>query len=85
MDQPHLTVLLFAALRDAAGTGSVDLPAPTTVGEVTAELVATFGSDFARRLQAAAVMVDGVPAPNEPDHVLHPGAEVALLPPFAGG
>ncbi len=85
MDTPDVSVRLFAALRDAAGTGEVRLPAPTTMAEVCAELVRRFGPRFAERLTLAAGMVDGVPTERDSEEAIRPGAEVALLPPFAGG
>lgn len=85
MDAPHVSVKLFAALRDAAGTGEVSLPAPTTMAQVCRELAERFGPRFAARLEVAAGMVDGIPTDQESTDEIPPGAEVALLPPFAGG
>ena len=57
----------------------------TAVAEVCAELVRRFGPRFAERLTLAAGMVDGVPTERDSEEAIRPGAEVALLPPFAGG
>jgi sulfur-carrier protein len=79
------TVRLFAALRDAAGTGSVEVGAPAPLQQVLAEVRSGFDERFARRLELAAVMVDGEPVDRHGDALVPAGAEVALLPPFAGG
>lgn len=79
------TVRLFAALRDAAGTGEVTVAAPAPLDRVLAELCDRLGERFAARLELAAVMVDGIPVDRSGDQVVGVGAEVALLPPFAGG
>ena len=84
-DAAVVTVKLFAALRDAAGTGAVEVPAGQPLSAVLADLGERFGSTFARRVELAAVMVDGDPADVESPAPLPAGAEVALLPPFAGG
>lgn len=85
MDTPVVTVKLFAALRDAAGTGEVTVDAPTTLPTLLDELSQRFGQRFADRLRVAAVMVDGTPTDPESERTVTAGAEVALLPPFAGG
>jgi molybdopterin converting factor small subunit len=80
------TVRLFAALRDAAGTDVVEVGAPVPLVELLADLEGRFGRRFAERLALAAAMVDGTPADKaDGDAVVPAGAEVALLPPFAGG
>jgi molybdopterin synthase sulfur carrier subunit len=83
--QGTATVRLFAALRDAAGTDLVEVAAPASLSVVLADLAARLGSRFAERLPLAAVVLDGTPVDREADVVVPPGAEVALLPPFAGG
>lgn len=85
MNTPPVTVKLFAALRDAADTGSVEVAPPTTVAQIRRDLADRFGPRFAERLDMAAVMVDGVPVEADSQEPVPPGAEVALLPPFAGG
>jgi molybdopterin converting factor small subunit len=79
-----ITVLFFASAREAAGTrsalfGSVG----RTLGQLTGELVATYGPDLGRVLSTCAVWVNGQPAP--PSRVLCAGDEVAVLPPVSGG
>lgn len=85
MPDAQVTVKLFAALRDAAGVGEVHVPAPTDVAAIRRDLSERFGQKFADRLQIAAVMVDGQPVAPDSTTPVAAGAEVALLPPFAGG
>lgn len=85
MVDANATVRLFAALRDAAGTGSVQVPAPVALSALLQDLQSRFGDRFAARLAIAAVMVDGSPVDPASGVEVRPGQEVALLPPFAGG
>lgn len=75
-------VRLFAAARDAAGTGRDDLPGDT-VAEVLAAATVRYGASFAAVLTTSRIWVNGEPAQSE-DHV---GAadELAVLPPVSGG
>jgi molybdopterin synthase catalytic subunit len=78
-----VTVLYFAAARDAAGAVHEALdPVPPTVGELRRLLLERhpgLGSVLAR----SRVAVDGRFAGDET--ALHDGAEVAVIPPVAGG
>lgn len=76
-------VRMFAALREAAGTSEVEVPSGA-LGAVLADLEQRFGPRFAALLGYASILVDGerlddraAPIPD--------GAEITLLPPFAGG
>lgn len=80
-----MTVRLFAALRDAAGTSRVELPAGRPIADVLDDLRDHFDRRFAERLELAAIMIDGRPADRDSTAPIPAGAEVALLPPFAGG
>jgi molybdopterin synthase sulfur carrier subunit len=73
---------LFAAAREAAGTGRAEMPG-LTVSEVLAEARARFGDDFARVLAQSRVWVNGEPA--EEDSPVSANDEVAVLPPVSGG
>jgi len=73
---------LFAAARDAAGTGRDDV-AGTTVAEVLAAATARYGSEFAAILERSKVWCNGEPA--EPTDAVGDGDEVAVLPPVSGG
>jgi MoaD family protein len=75
-------VLLFAALRDAAGESRLEVEA-TNVGALLDQLAARFGPEFARVLAIGTVVVDGETVGR--DRPLSPGEEVALLPPVSGG
>lgn len=78
-------VRLFAALRDAAGSATVEVGA-TTVAGMLAELGARFGEVMERRLAVASVIVDGEKvARDDTSCDLASATEVVLLPPFAGG
>ena len=73
---------LFAAAREAAGTGRDDVPG-ATVGEVLDAAVERYGSAFAAVLATARVWVNGDGA--ERDDPVTDGDEVAVLPPVSGG
>ena len=73
---------LFAAARQAAGTGS-DTVAGATVGAVLAAAAARYGPDFAGVLETCRVWLNGEPA--APDDAVADTDEVAVLPPVSGG
>lgn len=77
-----VTLRLFAAARDAAGTGRERVEA-TTVGEAIAVARERFGSRFADVAATATIWVNGEAADD--DQPLSPGDEVAVLPPVSGG
>jgi molybdopterin converting factor small subunit len=77
-----MQVLVFAALRDLAGSGLVETTA-RDVGGMLEELTGRYGPEFGRIASAGSVVVDGRRA--SPDEPLHPGQEVAILPPVSGG
>jgi molybdopterin converting factor subunit 1 len=78
-----VTVLFFAAARDAAGASRelID-PSPATVGALRAALAARRPA-LARLLPRCRVAVDQAFADDEAP--LRDGAEVAVVPPVAGG
>jgi MoaD family protein len=73
---------LFAAAREAAGTGRVDLPG-ATVGDVLDAAVARYGEPFAAVLATCRVWRNGDTA--ERDDPVSDADEVAVLPPVSGG
>jgi molybdopterin synthase sulfur carrier subunit len=73
---------LFAAAREAAGTGRDDVPG-ATVGEVLDAAVERYGPAFAAVLASAKVWVNGDGA--ERDDPVRATDEVAVLPPVSGG
>ncbi|CAN5598784.1 hypothetical protein BH18ACT1_BH18ACT1_04790 [soil metagenome] len=73
---------LFAAAREAAGTGRDTVDA-ATVGEVLGEARRRYGEGFAAVLDRSRVWKNGEPAgEGEP---VGPEDEVAVLPPVSGG
>jgi molybdopterin synthase sulfur carrier subunit len=77
-----VVLLLFAAAREAAGTGRERVQAGT-VGQALEAACARYGEQFAAVLERSRVWVNGEPA--EPDRTLNEGDEVAVLPPVSGG
>ena len=73
---------MFAAAREAAGTGRAELPG-ATVGDVLAAARERYGEAFADVLATCRIWVNGDPA-VETD-LVGPDDEVAVLPPVSGG
>ena len=73
----HVTVRLFAGLRERAGTGKLELDDVTTVADVWPAL--GLGDEPGGLLYAVNR------AYVEQTHELHDGDEVALIPPVSGG
>lgn len=76
------TLRLFAAAREAAGTGQARV-AGSTVAEVLAGAVASYGPHFQTVLQSCRIWVNGEQA--EPHMAVGETDEVAVLPPVSGG
>ena len=76
-----VTVRLFAAAAEAAGTEATEVDA-ATVGDLRTTLVERHGADLERVLRQCAVVVGGRRV--EDDYPLD-GRLVDVLPPFAGG
>ena len=76
------TLRLFAAAREAAGTGRDDVDG-ATVGDVLDGAVARYGAAFADVLATCRLWVNGEPA--ERGDAVRPTDEVAVLPPVSGG
>jgi len=76
------TIRLFAAARDAAGTGR-DTIAGATVGQVLEEAERRYGPAFGAVLATAQVWRNGEPTSR--DDPVADGDEVAVLPPVSGG
>ena len=77
-------VRLFARARDLAGAEEVTvvLPEPATVAELRRALARAYPA-LAALLERSALAVDNEFADDTLK--VHPGAEVALLPPVSGG
>lgn len=76
------TLRLFASVREAAGTRSVELPGDT-VGDVVAAAQAQFGEHFSALLPTCKVWLNGEPADDA--MAVTDRDEVAILPPVSGG
>jgi sulfur-carrier protein len=79
---PRVTVRLFAALRELAGSSRVEAEG-ANVGEVVQALSARYGERFEGIARMGSVVVGGERA--DPATPLTEGQEVALLPPVSGG
>lgn len=73
---------LFAAAREAAGTGRDDVDG-ATVGEVLSSARDRYGEAFTAVLRTSRVWVNGSPAGD--DAAVGTDDEVAVLPPVSGG
>lgn len=73
---------LFAAAREAAGTGRSEVDG-ATVGAVLDAAVARFGDGLAAVLPRCQVWLNGEPAQR--DEPVGDTDEVAVLPPVSGG
>lgn len=78
-----VTLRAFAALREVVGDRR-KVEADHVAGLVAA-LAAEHGEEFTRRMQRATVVVDEEVVGSDDTSPLADGAEVVLLPPFAGG
>ena len=76
------TLRLFAAAREAAGTGRTTIEG-ATVGAVLDEATDRFGAGFAAVLGTCRVWVNGEPATR--GQAVGTADEVAVLPPVSGG
>lgn len=80
----RITLRLFAAAREAAGTGTTPLEA-TTVGEALTIARERFGPTFTAVLDASRVWLDGEEPAAGDATTLQDGSELAVLPPVSGG
>jgi molybdopterin converting factor small subunit len=76
------TLRLFAAAREAAGTGRDVVPGDT-VAAVLQEAVRRYGAGFAEVVECSRVWRNGEPA--EGADAVTDADEVAVLPPVSGG
>jgi len=81
-----IVVRYFAAARAAAGTEEekVQLPEGALVADAVAELRRQHPDGLPRILEAVSYLLDGV-AVRDLSRPLTDGAELDVLPPFAGG
>jgi molybdopterin converting factor small subunit len=83
---PQLTVRYFAGARAAAGVPdeSFEVPGAPTVADVLTLVHERHGEPLARVLAAASFLLDGV-AVRDRGVQVPSGAQLDVLPPFAGG
>lgn len=81
-DGAPVTLLLFAAAREAAGRSRASLSA-SSVSDALEQARALFGAAFSEVLDRSRVWLNGEPARGP--EALHAGDEVAVLPPVSGG
>ena len=81
----EVTVRYFAGAQAAAGLAEerLELPAMTTVADLSSLLAERHGAGLRRVLAVASFLVDEVVAGR--DRAIGPGSSVDVLPPFAGG
>jgi molybdopterin synthase sulfur carrier subunit len=81
-----IAVRYFAAARAAAGVEEekVQLSAGASVADAVAELRRLHPADLPRILDAVSYLLDGI-AVRDLTRPLRDGAELDVLPPFAGG
>lgn len=91
MDEPgaatvEVTVRYYAAAAATAGVEEerVRTPAPATVRSVLAHGVQRFGPEFGTVLERCSYLLDEI-AVHDLDTPLPAGAQLDVLPPFAGG
>ncbi len=77
-----MTLLLFAAAREAAGCSRWELEAGS-VAHALEQARLRFGGAFVAVLERSRVWLNGEPALGP--EALSPGDEVAVLPPVSGG
>nr|WP_309111949.1 MoaD/ThiS family protein [Saccharothrix sp.] len=82
----ELTVRYFAGARAAAGTQdeNLTLPPGATVATALTAIEAKHGENLTRVLKACSFLLDGVAVRDHATHI-PPGAQLDVLPPFAGG
>jgi molybdopterin converting factor small subunit len=80
-----VVVRFFAGARAAAGVPEekVELPDGATLGTLVERMVDEHGPALARVLAASSFLLDEVAGGQH--RALHDGAQVDVLPPFAGG
>ncbi|KAF0965411.1 MULTISPECIES: MoaD/ThiS family protein [Rhodococcus] len=84
VDVTGISVRYFAAAADAAGCTkeTLDLPATADLGQVKDLLLAKYGPGMQQVLSVSAFLVD---SELTRDLTRTAGAQVDVLPPFAGG
>lgn len=82
MKQP-LNVLLFGITRDLVGQSQ--LAVPLSSGARVADLMAHLNAQYPALANVKSILVAVNSEYADPEHVLTPSDEVALIPPVSGG
>ncbi|MEZ0541590.1 MoaD/ThiS family protein [Fibrella arboris] len=82
MTQP-LTVLLFGITRDLVGQNRLSVP--LAKGSRVADLLALLNADYPALTGVKSILVAVNSEYADPDTVLNPSDEIALIPPVSGG
>ncbi len=77
-----VTVKFFAGAREVAGVSSMDVEAKSVQAALDAA-IALHGDDLARVISISKMWLNGEPA--EPNALVSPEDEIAVLPPVSGG
>jgi sulfur-carrier protein len=82
----QVTIRYFAGARAAAGLPSedVEIPDGATVDQLLAAVCDSHGERLRTVVAGSSFLLDEI-AVRDPKTVLRPGAELDVLPPFAGG
>lgn len=75
-------LLLFAGLREIAGTSEIEIDAKT-VGELVYKSCERFGNDFSTIVDHSKIWLDG--EETELTVPIFSNSEIAILPPISGG
>ncbi len=80
----RFNVLLFASLRDSAGSERIEIEVPEgATCAALLEAVEIQQPQLSGQLSAVRVAVDE--QFQNPDHTIREGSEIALIPPVSGG
>ncbi|MBO0948892.1 MoaD/ThiS family protein [Fibrella forsythiae] len=82
MTQPH-TVLLFGITRDLVGQSRLSVP--LTKGSRVSDLVAHLNAQYPALTGVKSILVAVNSEYAEPNTLLDPSDEIALIPPVSGG
>lgn len=82
-----IKITLFARLKDDLGQAAIelDLPLPISAAELRATLIQRHPKHQERLSENNAMMAVNQKLVQDPDQLIQPNDEIALLPPMTGG